>query len=1188
MDLYQDFVDELHGALMTRPARPRTRSASAHRGNGGKRANLDYTPRAMSDGTRKDTALGVARARFVEGLARKATELKGAVALLFAAPGSDRPREEMRRRLHALYASAQVFRIEPLADALRECIQRIDASRDQKRALSQQDLDTLATLATTLPTLAVAVDGGQRPSVPPPTVVHEVEPPPIPRQVPAEDAYESEMTVRLERAPLPQAAPRGVPVEARKPVLETLSQASVSTTVARVQLEKRAVPVSRGPGPLSAARAALPAGASGLGTVVSVLVLDGAESQAQVRGALPVDHYEVLASASPEEALRLARSSSPDVVLADQATLTRSGSDFIARLRNDPLTDFVPVIMLVPPGSPVDPIAARTLGADDAVGKPVDPQVLLRVIGSLLGVAGQGGGIEALGAATLEQIADRLALEIRSGLVGSVESGGDVSVPLGDGAEVLAAAWSAIARVRAHVAARSSGRVRFRDLPRRGGPAVMALVDEEDAAADEAATEVSLDGRRILVVDDDPAVLWFFAGLFRESGAEVFEATDGREALARLRTRRVDVVVSDILMPHIDGFALCREIQRDPALEGIPVILLSWKEDLIQRMRDLQSGASGYLRKEAGSAQILSRVRDVLRARARLEAQLRTGGEVRGSLERIGIQNVLGTVAQVTRSARLTVRDAWNLFEIDLRDGNLVHLTRTATDGSFARGDAALLQLLGATAGRFTVVASDAPVRPMFKEPFAALLERGTHNLGALVDAVSGTWLPLADRMEFDDEVLASLLGTSPEPSRVLVERLRRGETPRGLIVAGEVAPQVLESVLIDLARRGALLGVRGAAGEDRVAEAFAARTDAPGGLHTSSPKASTPPPPLEDEAYEEGDPALLEESNSGIGHLEPLPAPTKSAAASPGKPASPGSQPGLEWLGVEENTAEIVAETRRMTREKVDADRLPPTAAKLLDEGPSAVLQASSLPSDAPAATPSPASEKPAAAPASVSEKPSSVSGKPAPASVKPVGGRQPPPSLTPAAAVPQATPEPRGWGASVWFLIIGSLAVLGYFGGRAWDDGTLPKLLGMTPPLVQDTGVDTLSAEGDAGAVEAVPDAGPLAAAPQPPADGGAAPSTPGARADLTADELRFGRVEAGIAAGGVAVSAEQGLLVVELGPGGPARVFVDSRDVGAAPVRLALIAGPHEIAFHRGEDSSFRFLNIRAGHTHTVATP
>ncbi|NOY93509.1 MAG: hypothetical protein GXP55_20180, partial [Deltaproteobacteria bacterium] len=102
------------------------------------------------------TALGVARARFVEGLARKGKELSGALALVAGTPGEARPRDALRRRLQALYASAQVFRVEALASALEEGIARIDASAEAGSEISSEALDALAHLAATLPALGGA------------------------------------------------------------------------------------------------------------------------------------------------------------------------------------------------------------------------------------------------------------------------------------------------------------------------------------------------------------------------------------------------------------------------------------------------------------------------------------------------------------------------------------------------------------------------------------------------------------------------------------------------------------------------------------------------------------------------------------------------------------------------------------------------------------------------------------------------------------------------------------------------------------------------------------------------------------------------------------------------------------------------------------------------------------------------
>lgn len=192
---------------------------------------------------------------------------------------------------------------------------------------------------------------------------------------------------------------------------------------------------------------------------------------------------------------------------------------------------------------------------------------------------------------------------------------------------------------------------------------------------------------------------------------------------------------------------------------------------------------------------------------------------------------------------------------------------------------------------------------------------------------------------------------------------------------------------------------------------------------------------------------------------------------------------------------------------------------------------------------------------------------------------------------------PEPRGLSPSAWLVILGSLAALGFFGYRAYYDGTLARLFGGTPPAVDATPAPPHPlAAGDAGVFPPPAlDAGEIADAD---ADAMAAPvrdaaiarptQVPAAPSALTADELRFGRVEARITDSYITVTATQGLLVIALGPGGPAQVFIDDRDIGAAPLSLALEAGQHEISFRRGDESSFRFLNIRARHTHTVATP
>ena len=217
------------------------------------------------------------------------------------------------------------------------------------------------------------------------------------------------------------------------------------------------------------------------------------------------------------------------------------------------------------------------------------------------------------------------------------------------------------------------------------------------------AAEVRLQGRRVVVADDDPAVVWFLADLLKTSGCIVHEAFDGKQALELAYRTSPDLLICDIMMPEVDGFSLCRMLQRDVALHDVPVILLSWKEDLLQRVRELGAGAAGYVRKESDTRAIVARIREALRPRSRIETRLRDDGEVRGRMDGISVRTLLEIVCATRPEARVSVRDASFNYEIEIRDGAPQRATRTAGDGTFLEGSRVIAAMLGVGAGRFTV-----------------------------------------------------------------------------------------------------------------------------------------------------------------------------------------------------------------------------------------------------------------------------------------------------------------------------------------------------------------------------------------------------------------------------------------------------------------------------------------------------
>jgi DNA-binding response OmpR family regulator len=102
---------------------------------------------------------------------------------------------------------------------------------------------------------------------------------------------------------------------------------------------------------------------------------------------------------------------------------------------------------------------------------------------------------------------------------------------------------------------------------------------------------------------------------------EILEAGRGDTGLELARAQMPDVIVADIMMPGLDGYALCRALKSDPETDFIPVILLTARTGLRSRLDGLEGGADDYLTKPFEPAELLLRIRNLLRARARLQAR---------------------------------------------------------------------------------------------------------------------------------------------------------------------------------------------------------------------------------------------------------------------------------------------------------------------------------------------------------------------------------------------------------------------------------------------------------------------------------------------------------------------------------------------------------------------------------------
>jgi len=131
--------------------------------------------------------------------------------------------------------------------------------------------------------------------------------------------------------------------------------------------------------------------------------------------------------------------------------------------------------------------------------------------------------------------------------------------------------------------------------------------------------------KKILIVDDDEALVGLFVQVLTQKGYEVLKASNGQEALRLVFDQRPDLVLLDVAMPRMDGWQTCSRI-RD--VSDIPIIMLTGKykaEDEI--VRGLDYGADDYLLKPVGNKELVARVRAALR-RAKLSSSADTKREI--------------------------------------------------------------------------------------------------------------------------------------------------------------------------------------------------------------------------------------------------------------------------------------------------------------------------------------------------------------------------------------------------------------------------------------------------------------------------------------------------------------------------------------------------------------------------------
>jgi DNA-binding response OmpR family regulator len=308
---------------------------------------------------------------------------------------------------------------------------------------------------------------------------------------------------------------------------------------------------------------------------------------------------------------------------------------------------------------------------------------------------------------------------------------------------------------------------------------------------------------RVLVVEDDPELVRLYASLLSRSGMSVETAQDGKAGYFKARAQRPDVILSDIMMPGTDGWALLSLVRDDYRLRETKLLLLSFHRDLLVHLRDFDAGADDYMEKGVRAEEFVARVRASVQDRRAFLASLRPDVPAfSGMLSVTGTQHLLDGLCQAGVTGALDVQDGWSSYHVLFERG--VIATATARSGDVVMHDLdALCGLVAVDEAPYTFE----PRRPgsehtTLGESFQDVAESLHAALNLQREQSRDLMLSQHAPLVFHPEMVQLYLVHCTDAARPVAQALTRGIHPRDLI-ARRVEPTLVNYVVRDMLRKG-------------------------------------------------------------------------------------------------------------------------------------------------------------------------------------------------------------------------------------------------------------------------------------------------------------------------------------------------------------------------------------------------
>lgn len=126
--------------------------------------------------------------------------------------------------------------------------------------------------------------------------------------------------------------------------------------------------------------------------------------------------------------------------------------------------------------------------------------------------------------------------------------------------------------------------------------------------------------KKVLLVEDQTELLELLRVRFKEEGFATATATNGVEAVRKARAVGPDLILLDVMLPELDGFAVCELLRKDAATRNIPIIMVSGLSGQLPRCAGIEAGATEFVTKPVTAQTLVARVRQIFEQRAAAEA----------------------------------------------------------------------------------------------------------------------------------------------------------------------------------------------------------------------------------------------------------------------------------------------------------------------------------------------------------------------------------------------------------------------------------------------------------------------------------------------------------------------------------------------------------------------------------------